>query len=207
MSAEIQKIETLFERDEKTHKVYPDRLKNPVYGIFKSWVFTEKVDGTSMRVIWDAGRLTFRGRSDNAQVPPDLLAWMTENIRVEAFQKAFEGRDVTIYGEGYGAGIQKGGFLSPVKKFIAFDVFIPQGERGWYLNDASARDVCGALGIDFVPFVGNLSLEEGVEMVRRGFLSALGEHPPAEGLVGRPCETLYDKKGARIIIKLKTRDF
>ena len=41
---EYHKIETLFERDEKTHKVFPDKLRNPVYGIFKKWQFTEKVE-------------------------------------------------------------------------------------------------------------------------------------------------------------------
>jgi uncharacterized Zn finger protein len=34
---EYHKIETLFERDEKTHKVFPDKLRSPVYGIFKKW--------------------------------------------------------------------------------------------------------------------------------------------------------------------------
>lgn len=29
----------------------------------------------------------------------------------------------------------------------------------------------------------------------------------AEGLVGRPLEALFDKKGARLIVKLKTKDF
>ena len=57
-----------------------------------------------------------------------------------------------------------------------------------------------------------MTLEEGVEMVRKGFDSILakentGEVRPAEGIVGRTVETLFDKKGHRIIIKLKTKDF
>jgi hypothetical protein len=45
-------------------------------------------------------------------------------------------------------------------------------------------------------------------MVRAGFQSRLnGGKAKAEGLVGRPAETLFDKKGARLIVKLKTKDF
>jgi len=66
---EYPKIETLFNRDEKTFKVYPDQLRNSVYGIIKTWQFTEKIDGTNIRIIWNDGKLTFGGRSDNAQIP------------------------------------------------------------------------------------------------------------------------------------------
>jgi hypothetical protein len=40
-----------------------------------------------------------------------------------------------------------------------------------------------------------------------GFTSQIGPSHPAEGLVGRPVEALFDKKGHRLIVKLKTKDF
>lgn len=44
--------------------------------------------------------------------------------------------------------------------------------------------------------------------MRKGFESCLPDSKVmAEGLVGRPEETLFDKKGARLIVKLKTKDF
>ena len=57
-----------------------------------------------------------------------------------------------------------------------------------------------------------MTLEEGVATVKAGFSSVLafeqtGITTPAEGLVGRTIEVLFDKKGHRIIIKLKTKDF
>jgi hypothetical protein len=53
-----------------------------------------------------------------------------------------------------------------------------------------------------------MSLEEAAEKVRTGFPSMLnGGKMRAEGMVGRPAETLFDKKGARLIVKLKTKDF
>lgn len=206
---EYHKIETLFERDEKTHKVFPGKLRNPVYGIFKTWQFTEKIDGTNIRIIWKDGKLTFGGKTDNANLPAELVTWLYENIREELLKEKFPDTNAVIYGEGYGAGIQKGGGYSPIKKFIVFDVLV--GDK-WWLNWENTKDVASFLGLDTVPFIGEMSLQDGVDMVREGFNSVLakmntGEDIPAEGLVGRTVETLFDKKGARIIIKLKTRDF
>jgi hypothetical protein len=218
---QYHKIETLFERDELTHKVYPGKLKNPVYGIFKSWEFTEKIDGTNIRVIWEPGiassdsgglleKLSFGGKTDNAQLHADLVTWLYDHITAEKMRAVFPDVDVVIYGEGYGPGIQKGGgAYSKTKQFIAFDVLI---DHKWWLNWENTCDVATKLGLKTVPFIGAMTLEEGVAMVREGFISPLaleqtGEIVPAEGLVGRTTEALFDKKGHRIIIKLKTKDF
>jgi len=130
---EYHKIETLFERDEKTHKVFPGKLKNPVYGIFKSWQFTEKIDGTNIRVIWEheTGKVRFGGKTDNAQIHADLISWMNDNITGEKLKAIFPDTDAVVYGEGYGAGIQKGGCYSPDKRLIIFDVLVA---GKWWLN-------------------------------------------------------------------------
>jgi hypothetical protein len=206
---EYHKIETLFERDEKTFKVYPDKLKNSVYGIFKSWQFTEKIDGTNIRVIWQDNNLTFGGKTDRAQLPADLVKYLYDTINPEAMRETFPGVNVVIYGEGYGAGIQKGGSYSKTKQLIIFDVLI---DSKWWLSWENTCDVANKLGLKTVPFIGEMTLEQGVETVRKGFISPLaleqtGETYPAEGMVGRTVETLFDKKGHRIIIKLKTKDF
>jgi hypothetical protein len=51
-----------------------------------------------------------------------------------------------------------------------------------------------------------MTLEQIVTLVREPFASKVGT-AMAEGIVARPIEPLFDRKGARIIIKLKTRDF
>jgi hypothetical protein len=226
MSIQFHKIETLFERDENTHKVIPGKLKNQVYGIFKTWQFTEKIDGNNIRVTWEpeikigtdelnraVGKpecLRFGGKTDEAQLHAGLVEWLQQNVTVEKLRVAFPDVDVIIYGEGYGPGIQKGGGkYSKTKQFIVFDVLV--GGK-WWLNWENTCDVAAKLGLKTVPFVGEMTLEEGVEMVRKGFNSVLaaeqtGEITPAEGLVGRTVEALFDKKGHRIIIKLKTKDF
>ncbi len=154
-------------------------------------------------------RLRFGGKTDNAQIHADLFTWLQENVTAEKLRIAFPDAEAVIYGEGYGAGIQKGGAYSKAKQMIAFDVLV--GGK-WWLNWENTCDVASKLGLKTVPFIGNMTLEGGIAMVKNGFDSILakeqtGETIPAEGLVGRPVETLFDKKGSRIIIKLKTRDF
>jgi ATP-dependent RNA circularization protein (DNA/RNA ligase family) len=205
---EYPKIETLFERDEKTHKVFPDRLRNPVYGIFKLWQFTEKIDGTNIRIFWQDGKIRIGGRTDNAQIPADFVQHLYEILDVEKLRITFPDTSAIIYGEGYGAGIQKGGAYSKTKRFIVFDVLI--GDK-WWMNWENTVGIAEKLGLKTVPFIGEMSLEDGIAMVRNGFFSPLalenGEQYQAEGLVGRTVEPLFDKHGKRIIIKIKTKDF
>ena len=206
---QYHKIETLFERDEVTHKVLPDKLRNSVYKIFKSWQFTEKIDGTNIRLIWEDSKFSIGGKTDNAQLDSTLVKHLYDVIDPTVFKTKFDSTPVTIYGEGYGAGIQKGGAYSKTKEIIVFDVLV---DNRWWVNWENTCDIAKAFGLKTVPFIGDMSLEKGIEIVRKGFDSVLAKEQtgtviPAEGLVGRTVETLFDKKGARIIIKLKTKDF
>lgn len=207
---EYHKIETLYERDEKTFRLKPELiLKNRVYGIIKSWIWTEKVDGTNIRCIWDhaKGLVTFGGKTDNAQIPADLVAILYATVTVDKFRAIFPDVDAVVYAEGYGPGIQKGGGdYRNMKGIIVFDVLV---DGQWWLSDENMRDVATKLGVDAVPLVGEMPLEEAAEYVRIGFKSKCAVNPAkdAEGLVGRPVEALFDKKGHRLIVKLKTKDF
>jgi hypothetical protein len=205
--SEYPKIETLYERDLKTFKVKPGVFKNRTYSLLKSWRWTEKVDGTNIRAIWQGAKLTFGGKSDNAQIHADLIKWLYEHVSATKLAEIFPTQDAVIYGEGYGAGIQKGGGdYCPEKKIIVFDVLV---DGKWWLAHEDVCDVATKLGLDVVPDFGEMTLEEASEMVRAGFKSrcAVNDGKDAEGLVGRPLEALFDKKGARLIVKLKTKDF
>jgi hypothetical protein len=131
---------------------------------------------------------------------------LQQTFTVERLRPVFSGTKAVLYGEGYGAGIQKGGGeYSPTKKFILFDVLV---DGKWWLSQENVEDVAAKLGIDVVPDFGLMTLEEATELVRVGFKSRLnGGLKDAEGLVGRPEEALFDKKGHRLIVKLKTKDF
>ncbi|SRR6266568_1890635 len=207
LGLEYHKIETLYERDERTFKVKPGVLKNPTYSMLKSWHWTEKIDGTNIRAIWnhETGQLSFGGKTDNAHIHADLIRYLYENLPVENVRAVFPDVSAVIYGEGYGAGIQKGGHYSDKKKLIVFDVLV---DGKWWLNWENVCDVAAKLHLDAVPYLGEMSLEDATEMCRAGFPSRLnGGKARAEGLVGRPLETLFDKKHARLIVKLKTKDF
>lgn len=211
--SEYHKIETLYERDDRTHFLKePLTLKNRVYDCLKLWHWTEKVDGTNIRLMWRDGKLAIGGRTDNAQIHADLIRWITEHITPEKLTETFTTTaNVVLYGEGYGAGIQKGGGnYSPEKKFILFDVaVIDDAGKCWWLADENMRDIAAKLGIEAVASFGEMSLEQATEIVRRGIDSrhAIVVGTKAEGLIGRPVEALFDKKGHRLIIKLKTKDF
>lgn len=208
--SEYHKIETLYERDPKTFKlIEPFVLKNRVYGLLKTWHWTQKIDGTNIRCIWKDGVATFGGKTDNAQLPADLANWLNKNVTAEKFEAAFpKATEVILYAEGYGAGIQKGGNYRPDKSIILFDVRVV-GDDGvrWWLSYENVLDVGRKMGLDVVPDFGYMTLEEATELVRNGIQSKIGTWGKAEGLVGRPLETLFDKKGARLIVKLKTKDF
>lgn len=207
--SEYGKIETLFERDDKTFKVKPGVLKNRTYSLLKSWHWTEKVDGTNIRCVWRDGKLSFGGKTDNAQIHADLIKWLYEHVSADTMRAAFDEEisEAIVYGEGFGAGIQKGGGdYSAQKKLIVFDVLI--GGK-WWLNYENVCSVASKLGLEVVPSFGEMTIEDATEFVRAGFKSKCAVNPEkeAEGLVGRPLETLFDKKGHRLITKIKTKDF
>lgn len=58
---EYPKIETLFDRDEVTHKVIVGKWRLPEFEYLQNnnWSFTEKIDGTNVRVMWDKEKSYF----------------------------------------------------------------------------------------------------------------------------------------------------
>ena len=220
---EYQKIQTLFKRDEK-NVIIPTELTLPEFGYLKDckWEATEKIDGTNMRVeltpeIDDNGELVnllieFKGRTDNAQIPAHLLAKMQtlfdKNSLIECFYPC--GKEdlcpVTIFGEGYGMKIQKGGnYIKDGVDFILFDVKVGK----WWLNREACEKIASELGLKIVPLIGMMTLKEAIEYVKQGFKSTIAENKDydAEGLVLKTPNGLLRRNGERLITKIKTVDF
>jgi hypothetical protein len=68
------KIETIFSRDMTgTKKLIPGVFRDPTVEFLRvnKWIWTEKVDGTNIRVYWDGHTVSFGGRTDNATIPAD----------------------------------------------------------------------------------------------------------------------------------------
>lgn len=167
------------------------------------WNFTEKVDGTNIRVHWDGHKVEFGGRTDRAQIPAKLVAVLQNLFPEELFEQQFGETVVTLYGEGYGAGIQKGGGnYRPTPGFVLFDVRIGD----WWLLRDDVLDVAVKMGIDVVPLVLTGTVAEAIDCVRGGFVSEFGPFT-AEGLVGTTTAGLLDRAGNRIMVKIKAADF
>lgn len=201
------KIETMYERGEDFG--ITDILKRPVLATIREWVVTEKIDGTNIRVhLTEDNIVRIGGRSDNAQLPADLVEHLVTTFTPEKMSALRIDDDrvtITLYGEGYGAGIQKGGNYRKDKGFILFDVLIG-GE--WWLKDDAVTEIARKLCIPRVPILGHWSLEEIRGSVRVGIQSLAAEEVMmAEGIVARPLEPLFDARGHRLIIKLKTKDW
>lgn len=203
---EYHKINSIYKRDEKTKK-FIDEYSIPEFEFLKDniWEFTEKIDGTNVRIVWENGELKFGGKTDNAQMPMKLLDKLQTIFTKEKMQNAFtepEGK-IILYGEGFGAGIQSGGKYNPKEMdFILFDVLIDK----WWLNRESVEDIAKRLNLKIVKIIGEGTLKDAVEMAKKGFNSEFGNFI-AEGIVLRPKVQLFSRKGDRIITKVKYRDF
>lgn len=197
------KINSIFKRDEKGQ--FTEEFTLPEFEFLKNniWEFTEKIDGTNVRIIWEDGKLKFRGKTDNAQMPVFLMEKLQEIFTKEKLQEIFPEGKVILYGEGFGPGIQSGGkYLKEGVDFILFDVVIDN----WWLNRISVEDIANKLGIKIVDLVGEGTLMEGVELTKKGFNSKFGDFI-AEGIVIKPKVQLFSRKGDRIITKVKYKDF
>ena len=81
------KIETLFNRFPKGHpqafKVDTTQVRCPEFAAIRSWIITEKIDGTNIRVRYEppTGRVSFYGRTDRAQLPTFLSAHLAKTFR------------------------------------------------------------------------------------------------------------------------------
>lgn len=174
------------------------------------WVFTEKVDGTNIRIMWNGKDVVYAGRSNNAQLHVPLIYKLDEMFKVLPQRKKFEEIfgtdeiDVVLYGEGYGARIQKGGgnYNPDGVNFVLFDVAINR----LYLERENVEDIANKLGIKVVPIIGHGTLNEAIEFTKKGFKSQWGDFI-AEGIVARPRTELLTRRGERIITKVKYKDF
>lgn len=206
------KIDTIFERNEKTFKVCSDKIKNPIFSLIKEWEFTEKIDGTNIR-IFKGDCLEIGGRTEGSQIPKEVESYIFDHLQITMpkLEEIFGEKDVVIYGEGYGGKIQagendkkRGGKYSKTEKFIVFDILV--GGKYW-LARSNIEEICKTLSLDVVPYVWSGSIEDAVKIVKDNPRSWLNQEVDAEGLVGRTHVPLFDAKHNRLICKIKTRDF
>ena len=214
------KIHGLFKRyteGEKKGKFIIGQYSRPEFELLKDikWVWTEKIDATNVRVCYYSNPLCqeveFKGETDRAKLPKHLVERLKELFTVKKMEKIFgvseEKPDVCLYGEGFGYKIQSGGkYVNGQKRtdFVLFDIKI---DNTW-LKRVDVEDIASQLGLLTVPIIGVGTIEEAINYVKSDPMSILGNHEfVSEGLVIRPQVELLDRRGHRIITKIKVKDF
>lgn len=186
------KIENLYARDDATHRLVLGELRRSDFGQIGSWLVTEKIDGTNIRLVYRAARATaglwapglfeVRGRSDEATLPKrfqeEALPDVDLRDRMAAALSAIDDRGVAeamvVYGEGYGPGIQKGGGdYGPRKAFRVFDVVTytisEDGDfsRGLWRTWEDVESVASILGVQTAPMLGGIkTIADALDFVR-----------------------------------------
>lgn len=225
------KIEGLFKRKDGSKELDINEYRNPCFEYLgcTEWIATEKIDGTNVCVEWDGHEFHFWGHTEKATLHDELLTYLErifDDVMEEKVEELFGEKCVNFYGEGYGAGIQKGSGYSDEKKFILFDIYKP--ETGNWMNFYDMQDIGEKLGLEVVPTVDVLgirdddpdyNIEFGAKLIGDAFLPSiiyvLDDHKTRvgkkeqniEGIVLRPKYELKDNRGQRIICKIKCSDF
>lgn len=212
-------------------------------------VSLEEVPGDPRRPDWQVG---FYGRSDKAQMPDFIQEYLETTFDLEHMERLWQCRrnceicggsgwtdepmrntrcsniepyPILLYGEAYGARIQKGG--GDYRKggdisFRLFDVLVD--EHAW-LDWHNTQAIADMLHVQTVPVLsppeyaspGGAArsvrpvVPDILDFVRNGFKSLVAEEEGiprlAEGVVARTDPYLFDGQGRRVVWKLKTKDF
>lgn len=205
-----EKIETLYNRSlEGSKELVVGSWRDETVKMLKDieWEWTEKIDGTNIRVFWDGHAVSFGGRTERALIPAPLVNRLNDlfggETNAQLFEQMFGDKEVYLYGEGYGQKIQGVGslYLPNSVDFILFDLMI----SGNYQPRAFVESTAKAFGTQAVPVVGSGTLEQAWEYASVLHPSTIGA-APMEGIVCRPKNELLDRCGRRIIVKLKYKD-
>lgn len=208
---EYPKIETAWNRDEKSKRVIPGAWRLPEFANVRRWLATEKIDGTNIRIgLAPNGALAIGGRTDAAQVPTPLLSHLMATFSPAALRAKFGDTDFVIFGEGYGPKIQNGGDYSTTPQFRIFDVLV----GAWWLRPDDVADVAAAFGVKVAPVLGEIfdvpHTAEALAQILDGSHVAIeeaGGYKRAEGIVARAEPLLLTRRGERVMWKLKFRDW
>jgi hypothetical protein len=227
---EYPKIDTLYDRDGKRFvDVKRLRLRRPEFGMIKRWSLTEKIHGMNTRItLFDNGEVVYGGKTDEAKMPSELLEYLKKIFTSEKMKSTFWlpnrriPKSATMYGEGYGPGIVPGsGIYRSDVAFRLFDCLIIDEDNNWWLERYSLEDIARKLGIKCVPLLGVINfLPHSVDEIRQIFIDHRNRMvivedggqvefaSEGEGVVAKTYpELLFNRKGERIMWKLKIKDF
>ena len=203
------KIDTLWKRDEKTHLIVEGDYSRAEFPNIKYWEVSEKIDGTNTRIRWKDGKREVAGRTLEATIPKRLMEAINTRLNEKLLKEVFgvSEKEVILYGEGYGAGINKAGKrYRKDNDIILFDVRID----GWWLERKNVEDIAEQLGIYAVPTTNKMTIDEIVDFVKSEQPSRMAIEDPTltmEGVVARASPQMLFRDGTPIMFKLKVKDY
>ena len=225
---EYPKIYTLYNRDGE-YFVNVSKLRKSEFGMIKRWFLTEKIHGRNTRItLFDNGEVVYGGKTDEAEMPPELLEYLKKIFTSEKMKSIFWlsnkpiPKSVTTYGEVYGPGVVPGsGIYRSDVAFRLFDCLVINEDNKWWLERRNLEDVAKKLGIKCVPLLGVIDfLPSSVEEIRQIFIDHRDRMvvvedggqvefaSEGEGVVAASYpKLLFDRKGERLMWKLKIKDF
>lgn len=215
---EYFKIPAVFKRDPANGNKMIDGefISDQVFYLrYNDWIWTEKIDGTNTRIIWDGEHVTFMGHTEKSQLPPELLKFLQEKYGSEAFEELLEqnfgAKHVVLFGEGYGRKIQGPGSLYNPNGvgYALFDAFV---DDKWWVDRFSLENIAKELAIPTVPvWAYGSSLLFAIDTIKGDADQHLhtaikGGTAPIEGFVCTPSVALFDASGTPIKVKVKVKD-
>ena len=185
---EYHKINAPFKRDSKGVMLHGEWCMPELEYLSRlEWEFTEKVDGTNIRIEIrrrdDSLYIDIKGRTDNAQIPKPLVQALngifggsgveinnnpmnrhplTDKIGLIMLERDIH--KMVIYGEGYGPKINGGGKYADAPNFVVFDIKVGD----FWLLRSDVDDFCAKVGLEAVPVLGTGTLYDGMELVKYG---------------------------------------
>jgi hypothetical protein len=179
------------------------------------WTWTEKIDGTNIGLRWlpEENRVVICGKTANAAFHGGLYARLEEIADPDKFRALYGDNHVKVFGEGYGAGIQKGSGYLPHQDFIVFDVQMGNkygiSASSPFMGGGAINDAADMLGVPTVNVLDECSIAGAwSKMVDHEYESTF-PGVPLEGIVGRPVTSYYVRFGEEIrpvLCKLKYCD-
>lgn len=183
------------------------------------WLKTEKIDGTNIRIILtkpdeEGQREVLIGSRTLILNKEDKISNQyfscLEEVNLNKIKEYFKevNSTVVLYGEGYGAGVQKGGIYAKEKNYRVFDIRI--GEA--YQDFEYVKKVCIDNQLNLVPLmteVSEITYKECVDSLKN-FTHTLineGDGGQPEGFVYKFEPVLLNKYGERLTFKVKHKDF
>lgn len=203
MLVEYQKIDLPFKYD-STSRNYLEEFLSPELNYLKDlkWIATEKYDGMNIRVYFDGYKVSFYGRTKNAELPKEVESLLNETFKDAEiiFEQNFGNKEVILFMECYGGKVQgsKGRkwYNGIDESLMGFDVMI----EGKYLDRKDIKNIFDLFNIPSVELKVYDSLIDIMNEVRDKTVTQTSYF---EGYVATPFVPLLDRRGNRIITKIK----